>query len=454
MATDLLDLIQAKKKGEALSDEALHYLAYAACDPNSPDYQLAALLMAIRLKGMDERETASLALAMAKSGHVLEARVGGLPLDKHSTGGVGDTTTLVLVPLVAACGGKVVKMSGRGLGHTGGTVDKLESISGMRTELPEEEFLAIARAVGCCVVGQSANLAPADKRLYALRDVTGTVDSIPLIATSIMSKKIASGAGALVLDVKTGQGAMMESLEDSCALAAEMVKIGENNGIQTTAFVTCMDEPLGSHVGNALEVKEAIEVLRGESGGPLLALSYELGAEMLVKGAVYQDHGSALNALKQALLSGAGLEKFRQMIRAQGGDPAVCDDLSLLPQAPIQIPVLAPEAGFISAMDTCLIGTTARDLGAGRKRKTDRIDPSVGLVLRCRVGMRVKKGDELAIIHANEPLKAEQARESLLQALSFSAEPPNPLPMIRAKIQRIENKTHTSFDPVFARQEN
>ena len=277
---DFLSAITAKKFGKALTTQQIREFSQAAAEGLVPDYQLAAMLMAIRLNGMDARETADLTMAMAQSGDMLDPDVGGVPVDKHSTGGVGDTTTLVLAPLVASCGGKVLKMSGRGLGHTGGTVDKLESIPGMQTSFPKERFVDIVRRVGCAVVGQSTELAPADKRLYALRDVTSTVDSIPLIASSILSKKFASGAKALVLDVKYGSGAVMSSLENSMALAKAMVEIGTHAGRQVTAVLTGMEEPLGTHVGNALEVKEAIDILAGRAGGDLKKVALYLGAHM------------------------------------------------------------------------------------------------------------------------------------------------------------------------------
>ena len=305
---DILSVIEAKKNHQSLTEAQIAYFVQGAADGTLPDYQLAALLMAIRLNGMTPEETAALTLAMTHSGDVLSPDVGGVPVDKHSTGGVGDTTTLVLAPLVAACGGKVLKMSGRGLGHTGGTIDKLESIpGGMRVELPEEEFVRIVRQVGCAVVGQSAHLAPADKRLYALRDVTGTVDSVPLIASSILSKKFASGAQAIVLDVKTGSGALMPDLQSSIDLAETMVDIGRKMNRHVTAVVSGMEEPLGSHVGNALEVKEAIDVLAGRTGGPLLKVALFLGAQMLLGAGLAADAQAGEAMLRRALESGAGL---------------------------------------------------------------------------------------------------------------------------------------------------
>ena len=304
-------IITDKKLGRALTDEQIAAFVRGAADGSVPDYQLAALLMAIRLNGMDARETTTLTLEMAKSGDMLHPDVGGVPVDKHSTGGVGDTTTLVLVPLCAACGAKIAKMSGRGLGHTGGTVDKMESI-GMRTALPEEDFLRQIREIGCAVVGQSAELAPADKTLYALRDTTSTVDSLPLIASSIMSKKLASGAQGIVLDVKVGSGAIMPTYEGSLELAKAMVEIGTRAGRHVSALLTGMDEPLGSHVGNRLEVKEAVDILRGESAGPLLTVSLRLGAQLLIASGIADTPEAGEAMLRKALADGSGLNKLRQ----------------------------------------------------------------------------------------------------------------------------------------------
>ena len=430
----LLDLITRKKLGEALSDKELTEFAQAAADPKTADYQLAAMLMAIRLNGMDARETASLTLAMAKTGDMLHPDVGGVPVDKHSTGGVGDTTTLILAPLVAACGGKVVKMSGRGLGHTGGTIDKLESIPGFLTELPESEFLRIAREVGCCIVGQSGELAPADKRLYALRDVTSTVDSIPLIASSIMSKKLAGGARGIVLDVKVGSGALMKTQEECLQLARVMTDIGRRAGRNMAALITGMDEPLGSHVGNALEVKEAIDVLAGRIKGPLLDVSLALGAQMLLLSDLAKDEEKAINLLKEALEAGRGLEKFAQMIAAQGGDTRVCDDTSLLPQAEKTASLRSPQSGFLQKIDTQSAGFAAQMLGAGRQRKEDQIDPSCGFVLHRRIGDHVKKGEEIATLHYNPGAPHERALQMLSQSFAFAEHTLTKQALIRARI--------------------
>ncbi len=425
---DILSVIEAKKRGKALSREEIAYFVRGAADGTLPDYQLASLLMAIRLNGMDARETADLTMEMAASGEMLSPDVGGVPVDKHSTGGVGDTTTLVLAPLVAACGGKVLKMSGRGLGHTGGTIDKLESIEGMRVELPEQEFVEIVKKVGCAVVGQSAHLAPADKRLYALRDVTGTVDSVPLIASSILSKKFASGAKAIVLDVKTGSGALMPTLESSIALAKAMVDIGHHAGRRITAVVSGMEEPLGSHVGNALEVKEAIDVLAGRAKGPLLDTALFLGALMLESSGVAKTREEGMEKMKAALHSGAGLQKLREMIAAQGGDARVCDDVSLLPKAPVIVPLRAREAGWLQKEDCTALGLAAQRMGAGRVKKSDVIDPAVGFVMEKRIGDRVEKGDVLCTLHARTEESASTAGDAVLAALTFS---PAPAPKAR-----------------------
>lgn len=420
---DFIDIITHKKLGMRLTDAEIAYFADAAADPDSRDYQLSALLMAIRLNGMDEGETAALTMAMAQTGHMLQPDVGGVPVDKHSTGGVGDTTTLILVPLVAACGAKVVKLSGRSLGHTGGTIDKLESIPGMRVELPEEEFLGIVRRVGCCVVGQSADLVPADKRLYALRDVTSTVDSIPLIASSIMSKKIASGAHGIVLDVKTGSGAIMRTAEECIALAESMVAIGTRLGRNVSALITSMEEPLGSHVGNALEVKEAIDVLAGRTGGPLLEVSLLLGSDMLVAAGVVDNAETAGQLLDSALRQGRGLAKLEEMIAAQGGDARVCRDTGLLPRARFTRAVRAEGNGYIHHVDAQALGLAAQALGAGRRTREDMIDPAAGLVMHRRIGDRVCRGEPLLTLHANDQDKTEAVAQSLKDVVHIDSAP-------------------------------
>ena len=419
----MIDIIEKKKQGLQLNKEEIHFFVNGAADGSIPDYQLAALLMAIRLNGMTDEETTQLTLAMTYSGDVCDlSEVPGIPVDKHSTGGVGDTTTLILAPLVAACGVSVAKMSGRGLGHTGGTLDKLESINGLSVSISEEAFLRQVSEIGLAVIGQTKNLAPADKTLYALRDVTSTVDSLPLIASSIISKKLASGAQAIVLDVKTGSGAMMKTPESSIELAEAMVRIACGAGRNAVAIVTDMNEPLGSHVGNALEVKEAIDVLSGrtDKSRELVHVSLELGARMLVLAEAAADVRSARAKLEAALASGAGLEKLRAMIKAQGGDSSCCDDVSKLPQANVKMDVPALSKGWIHHMDTVGLGNAAQLLGAGRLTKDDIIDPSVGFVLHKRIGCCVEQGESIATIFAKDEASAKQAVSSLQKCITIS----------------------------------
>ncbi len=430
---NMIQIIEKKKLGQVLTAEEITFFVNGAADGSVPDYQLAALLMAIRLNGMNREETKLLTLAMTHSGDVVNLDdIPGIPVDKHSTGGVGDTTTLVLAPLVAACGVPVAKMSGRGLGHTGGTLDKLESIDGFSVNLTEEAFLEQVKTVGCAVIGQTANLAPADKTLYALRDVTSTVDSMPLIASSIVSKKLASGAKGIVLDVKTGAGALMQTTEDSIALAQTMVRIGCDAGRNMVALVTDMGEPLGSHVGNALEVKEAIDVLAGRVTGPLLTVALELGARMLVLGGVTRDVPEGLAQMTAVLNSGAGLAKLKEMIAAQGGDPACCDDVSALPQASVILPCPATADGYIQSMDTIGLGNAAQAMGAGRRTKEDVIDPAVGYVLHHRIGDPIKTGDLLATVHAKDEESAQEAIAAIQRCIRITPEPAAPCKLIHA----------------------
>ena len=418
---DFLRLIEHKKQGMALTAEEIRHFAFGAADGSIPDYQLAVLLMAIRLMGMNDREITDLTLAMASSGHELHPDVGGVPVDKHSTGGVGDTTTLILAPLVAACGGKVLKMSGRGLGHTGGTIDKMESIPGMKVVLPEDRFVEQVRRIGCAVVGQSAQLAPADGRLYALRDVTATVDSIPLIVSSILSKKFASGARAIVLDVKAGSGALMPTIEKSLELARTMVRIGNMAGRRVVAVISGMDEPLGSYVGNALEVKEAIDVLSGRytREHPLTRVALYLGAQMLVASGVESDLKTAYEKEWAAIENGSGLKKLEEMILAQGGDPRVCSDTGLLPGAKVIRDVLCPEDGVLGRVDCTALGYIAQRMGAGRVRKEDKIDLGVGFVMHKRIGDVCRRGEVLCTLYASGEDSAARAEAELLGALVF-----------------------------------
>ncbi len=434
---DMIGIIENKKQGKALSENEIGFFVKGASSGQIPDYQLAALLMAIRLNGMTAEETAILTLAMAHSGDMADlSEIPGRTVDKHSTGGVGDTTTLVLAPLVAACGVPVAKMSGRGLGHTGGTLDKLESIPGLHVELTQTEFIEQVKRIGCAVIGQSKNMVPADKALYALRDVTATVDSLPLIASSIMSKKLASGAGAIVLDVKTGSGAIMHSLEGSIDLAKAMVDIGFKTDRPTVAIVTGMAEPLGSHVGNALEVKEAIDVLAGRAKGPLLHVSLVLGSHMLMAAGRASSLTEAESLLEKALLRGAGLMKLREMISAQGGDGRVCDDVSLLPKAPVIRPAAAKASGFVQSMDTAQLGLCAQHMGAGRVRKDDKIDPAVGFVLHKRIGDRIEKGETLVTLHLRDESSFKTVEEALLLNITIGPEPLSPEPLIHAVVTK------------------
>ena len=434
---NMVEIITKKKLGQALTAEEIDFFVQGAARQTIPDYQLSALLMAIRLRGMTAEETTRLTLSMRDSGDVADlSAIPGIKVDKHSTGGVGDTTTLVLAPLVAACGVPVAKMSGRGLGHTGGTLDKLESIPGLSVELTEERFIRQVQDIGVAVIGQTGSLAPADKTLYALRDVTATVDSLPLIASSIMSKKLASGADAIVLDVKTGSGAIMQTLEGSIELAKAMVDIGTLAGKPVTAVVTGMEQPLGTHVGNALEVKDAIDVLSGRTRGDLLAVSLLLGGHMLVLAgrAATPEEGSAL--LQEALDSGRGLEKLREMIAAQGGDPAVCDDVTLLPQPAVIRRVAAGCTGYVKDMDTMALGLAAQAMGAGRVRKTDALDYSVGFILPVRIGDRVEKDTGLCTLYARNEEEAARAEAAIRGAISFSNAPVERPPLCHAVVTR------------------
>lgn len=434
---NMVDVILRKKAGGALTPEEIRAFARGAADGSVPDYQLAALLMAICWRGMTAEETACLTMEMMRSGGVVDlSGIDGVCVDKHSTGGVGDTTTLVLTPLAAACGAKVAKLSGRGLGHTGGTLDKLESIPGCTVDVSREDFIRQVKKIGCAVIGQTQDLCPADKALYALRDVTGTVNSIPLIASSIVSKKLASGAGAIVLDVKTGSGALMQTQEESIALAKAMVDIGMQAGKPILALVTGMDQPLGTHVGNALEVKEAIDILAGRAKGDLLTVSLELGSRMLVACGIAADVEDGKARMMRALESGAGLRKFREMIAAQGGDGRVCDDTDYLPHAAYKIRVPALASGYVAKMDTTAIGRCAQALGAGRQKKTDVIDPAVGLVMDVRLGDAVRAGDSLATLYLNRRELANDAVAEMQRAIAIAQEKPALPPLIYAAVSR------------------
>jgi pyrimidine-nucleoside phosphorylase/thymidine phosphorylase len=379
-----------------------------------PDYQMSAFCMAVFFRGMEPGEVAALTGAMLHSGDVLDlSDIPGAKVDKHSTGGVGDKVSLALAPLAAACGVKVPMISGRGLGHTGGTLDKLEAIPGFRVDLPVERYRTLVREVGACLIGQTARLAPADRKLYALRDVTATVESIPLIAASIMSKKLAEGIDALVLDVKVGSGAFMKRLDDARTLARTLAGIGRDMGKRVSALLTRMDEPLGRTVGNALEVEEALALLRGEGPPDLVEVTVALTAEMLVLGRAAPDRAAARARVERAIADGSGLAKLAEIVSAQGGDAAAVSDPSRLPRAPHRREVPAPTAGFVTAIDTEAVGLASVALGAGRARVEDRIDPAVGLTVLKKLGDRVERGEPIATIHhgdAGEPPERVAAR--------------------------------------------
>ena len=428
----MVDLIEKKKTGGELSREEIGFIIREYTAGTIPDYQMSAFLMAVFFRGMTSRETADLTMAMAHSGEMVDlSALGEHTADKHSTGGVGDKTSLVLCPMVAACGGKMAKMSGRGLGHTGGTIDKLESFPGFSTAMSPERFLEIADTVGFVIAGQTANLAPADKKMYALRDVTATVNAIPLIVSSIMSKKLASGARTIVLDVKTGSGAFMETEEDAFTLARAMVEVGKAAGRNMAAVVTDMDQPLGYAVGNALEVREAIGVLQGVDIPDLRELCLVLGSQILTRSGLSPDEAAARAALERSIESGAALRKLAEMVKAQGGDPSAVFDPTLLPAAPVRRTVRAPRDGYIAAMEARDIGLVSMHLGGGRATKEDVIDLSVGVVLAAKVGDRLRAGDTLAVIHAADEASAERAEAELLRCYTFSDTAPERPPFIR-----------------------
>jgi len=438
-----VDIIHKKRDGIELSEEELRFFCNGSGSGHIPDYQVSAFLMAAYLRGMTDAETAALTIAMAESGDQVDlSGIPGLKVDKHSTGGVGDTTTLILAPLAAACGAKVAKMSGRGLGHTGGTLDKLESIPGLTTKLTQERFLEQVTRIGVAVISQTPTLVPADSKFYGLRDVTATVDSIPLIASSVMSKKIAAGSDVILLDVKTGKGAFMKTLEDARTLARSMVAIGSRLGRRTAALITDMETPLGSYVGNALEARVAIEILQGKHEGTLLREeSLSLCAHLLALGRLAFDFQEGRLMAEQALRNGKGLEKLRQMIEAQCGDPRVTDDVSLLPQAREKVPVLAQRSGWVSSVDARQIGDAAMRLGAGRLRKEDDVDMAVGVVLHRRPGEHVAEGDVLATLHVNERGGMEEAQRRVQAAYRFADAKVEPGPLILEVVQPDQTAT-------------
>lgn len=433
----MYDIILKKRNGEELSFGEIDFFVQGYTRGTIPDYQASALLMAIYFQGMNKRETADLTLSMVNSGSTINlSTIEGIKVDKHSTGGVGDKTTLVLAPMVAAAGVPVAKMSGRGLGHTGGTLDKLESIEGLKVDLKLEHFINNVNEYKIAVVGQTGDLAPADKKLYALRDVTATVDNVSLIASSIMSKKIASGADAIVLDVKTGSGAFMKTLEDSFVLAKEMVDIGTNLNRNVIAMITEMNEPLGFAVGNSLEVKEAIETLNGHGPEDLQQLCVELGAAMLVLGGRTEDMLEAKQMLLATIQNGTAIEKLKEMVKAQGGNSAQIDNPELLPKAKNIVDVLAEKEGYVHGIDAEEIGRAALVIGAGRETKESPIDYSVGIVLQKKVGDKISKGDILAKVHINELSKLEECKQKLHDAYDLSMEVPLKRPLIFGKVDK------------------
>lgn len=426
----MYDILTKKKHGEELRAEEIRFFVEGYTAERIPDYQASALTMAICLNGMTAEETAALTDAMAHSGDTVDlSRFGTLSADKHSTGGVGDKTSLIVAPIVAALGGKVTKMSGRGLGHTGGTVDKLESIPGFRTTLSPAEFLEQVETVGMAVIGQSGDLAPADKKLYALRDVTATVDSIPLIASSIMSKKLAAGSQNIVLDVKVGSGAFMKTPEDAVKLAEEMVRIGNMCGRRTAALITDMNAPLGAAVGNAVELQEAVGVLRGEVQGDLRDVCVALATQMLILifGWKETEAEARVNAVLQ---DGTALAKMREWVVAQGGDGRYVDDPSLFHRSAHTFTVLSPTDGYIAAMDTEAIGRVAVLLGAGRENKEDTIDHGAGILLCKKSGDAVRKGDPLCVLYTEHEYVLPEASSNYVKALSFTIERPAARPLI------------------------
>lgn len=426
----MYDIIHKKRNGGELSEEEIRFFIEGYTDESIPDYQAAALCMAVYFRGMTPKETSILTLAMAESGDQIDlGGIEGFTVDKHSTGGVGDKTSLIVVPIVASCGGKVAKMSGRGLGHTGGTVDKLESIPEFRTELNPDEFIKQVNGIGLCIVGQTGELAPADKKLYALRDVTATVESIPLIASSIMSKKLAAGSKGIVLDVKTGSGAFMKTVEESENLAKEMVAIGKSAGRSVTAVITNMDIPLGDSVGNSLEVIEAIKTLKGEGESDLTEVCLTLAAQMLsmVTG---EDEKTCYSMAKGAIDNGLAINKLREMISAQGGNANVVDDYSLFKQPKYTADIFSECDGYIEHTDAEKIGIASVILGAGREKKGDPIDPSAGIVLKKKTGDYVKKGEPLAVFYTDDEGKIEGAKQEFLNAFTFGNERTQPQKLI------------------------
>ena len=432
----MYDLIMKKRNGGILNDEEIRFMIDGYTKGEIPDYQMSAMMMAIYFKGMNEKETVNLTMAMAESGEMLDlSSIQGIKVDKHSTGGVGDKTSLALTPMVAACGVKIAKMSGRGLGHTGGTIDKLESFEGFSTEISTEQFIRNVNEIGIAIMGQTRELAPADKLLYALRDVTATVDNMSLIASSIMSKKLAAGADAIVLDVKTGSGAFMKKEADAFSLAKEMVSIGKNAGRKMMAVISDMDQPLGNAVGNALEVKEAIATLRGEGPKDFTELCLTIGSCMLQLSGLADNDEEAKEKLQSVIENGSALNKLASFVEAQGGNKNMVYEPELLPKAAIISPLYAPCDGYIDAIACDEVGICSLILGGGRETKESKIDLSVGIVLQKKVGDYVRKGEPLAVIHANDEEKKKICEERLLAAYRISNEKKDEGPVIRGLVR-------------------
>lgn len=430
------DLILKKRGGGELTTDEIYWMINGYTSGNIPDYQMSAMLMAICFEDMSERETLDLTLAMRDSGDVIDlSAIHGLTGDKHSTGGVGDKASLVLCPMLAACGVKMAKMSGRGLGHTGGTLDKLESIPGFSVSLTEEKFVETVNSAGFAIISQTRELCPADKKLYTLRDVTGTVSSQPLIVSSILSKKLAANADVIVLDVKTGSGAFMSTEREAFTLAERMVRVGRAAGKRVVALVSDMDEPLGRAVGNALEVAEAVRTLRGEGPDDLMELCCALGGELLLAGGVTESREQAEKTLRETVASGRAMERFEAFVTAQGGDVSAVRELSRLPQAAVQLPVLAERSGYLEHIDALGVGRVCLGLGGGRATKESVIDLSVGVVLDHKVGDRVEAGESLAVIHAADESSAQEAAQTLRTYCRIGAEKPERPPFIKGVVK-------------------
>ncbi len=432
----MFDIIAKKRDGKVLTSEEIEFFVNGYVNGDIPDYQISALLMAIYLNGMNVDETTTLTMLMARSGEVIDlSSIPGIKVDKHSTGGVGDKTTFIISPIVASCGVPVAKMSGRGLGHTGGTIDKMESIPGMKTNIDREEFFDIVRNVGACVIGQSGNIVPADKKLYALRDVTATIESIPLIASSIMSKKLAAGSDAILLDVKTGSGAFMKTTDEAIELAKAMVAIGEKVGRKTIALITDMDRPLGKSIGNALEMKEVCDTLKGKGPKDLTELCLTLATNMLYlagKGSL----DDCYNLAKDALESGKAFEKLKEMVKAQGGDVSVIEDNSKFESSKVARGLAAAQEGYIYSMDTEKCGVASMILGAGREKKEDTIDYSAGVIIHKKIGDYVKRGDLIASLYSSSEEKCINSSRLLGEAIKISSAEPVVKPIVLARVTK------------------